>query len=130
MQNGPLPLSPQIWSPSENSFGLDAPNSSSLWYVWDKKMFAKFGRSVHVYIRRCTFGEFPRQHSSTKDAPLWVLVIRIAEWHLRLPVWRGPQFFATDRPSNAAIMMTVLDYISREECESAAADGRLAKPNA
>ncbi len=130
LQNRPFPSPPQIWLPSANSFGLDAPNSSSLWYDWDKKKFAKFNKKVQVYIRHSMFEEFPSQHSRANNDPLWVLVVNISEWHLRVPFWRGSELFATDVPSDAAVMMTVFDCMSRRVSDSAPVDGRHTKQNA
>jgi len=68
-------------------------------------MFAKFGRKVNVYLRHRVFGEFPDLHSTANNDPVWVLVIRNSDWHFRLPIWSGPEFFATDtiRPRLEAI---------------------------
>jgi hypothetical protein len=86
-------------------------------------MFAKFGKKAQVYIRRCTFEEFPNQHSRIEASSVWILVVNISDWHLRIPIWNGPQFFATEVSGDAAVMMTVLDCVARGGCQSAAVDG-------
>lgn len=109
-QNGPLPQSPQIWLPSADSFGLDAPNSTHLWYVCDKTQFAKLGKQRQVFIRHHILGEFPSTHAHAP--PLWVLVARFLEWHLRVPIWRGPELNWTNLRSDAAVMLTTWECIS------------------
>jgi hypothetical protein len=118
---GPNPPSQTLWLPSADSFGLDAPNSSQLWHVWDKKQFFRLGKHRQVYIRHEILNEFPS--GGIHALPLLVLVIKLSDWHLRIPIWRGPTFFTADLHSDAAVMMTVTECISRRWCDRDAISG-------
>jgi hypothetical protein len=118
-RNGPLLPSPPIWLPSADSFGLDAPNSSRLWHVSDKERFAIDRRRL-AFMRHHHLREFPSGQVNTP--PLWVLVVKLSDWHLRIPIWRGPNFFSSDLPNDAAVMLTVSDCIAREWCDRDAID--------
>lgn len=60
--------------------------------------------------------EFP--DGGLRAPPLWVLVVKLSGgWHLRIPIWRGPEFFTTDLRSDAAVMLTVAECIARQWCD-------------
>lgn len=110
-ENGPVPPPSNIWLPS-NDFYIDAPNCSKLWYAHDQKLFSALGKQRQVLIRASLFEEFPRKLCSASAPPLWILVAKFGEWHLRVPIWRGPEFFRTTLLSDAAVMLTVADCVS------------------
>lgn len=108
---GPVPPPSNIWLPS-NDFYIDAPNCSKLWYLHDQKQFSALGKERRIYIRPALLEELPNKQCRPSAPTLLVLVARFGEWHLRIPIWRGPEFFTLALLSDAAVMLTVADCIS------------------
>ena len=106
-----LPSFPTLWLPS-NDFCIDMPNSTTLWYMHDRKQFINLGKQRLAYIRPALHEEFLNKQCNALAPTLWVLVLKIGEWHLRIPIWRGPQFFSTALLSDEAVILTAADCVS------------------
>ena len=92
------------------------------WYVNDQKQFSALGKHRQALIRVASFGEFPGKECSASAPPLWILVTKVGEWHFRVPIWRGPEFFRTTLLSDVAVMLTAADCVSRGGYDRAAVD--------
>lgn len=106
---------PEAFIPRQDRFGVDHPASTAPWYEADRSRFAQRGMRRRASLIRAAFdGEFePPFGFMLPPPPLWIHVLRIHDWHYRLPFWRGPQPFKSDPESDADVSDLVHAYLAR-----------------